>query len=474
MILTLLDARGTLLRLIRTAGREPDDEGAPRGGRLCRPRRSAFSGCFSRVPPRRRRLSRRRPPWNRTSVAAGPTPGISPGGWASPTTRPIPSRNSCDFRTGCDSRPRKPHAKSHGCIHCHTDVGNMHPEGSVHIGCTDCHGGRADCAEMSRWHTSRRRYPEAWRGSGNPVRSYTLLNHESPEFIRFVNPGDLRIAHIACGQCHANEVLQVRKSMMTHGCMLWGAALYNNGAVPRQVGRLRRKLQHARHTAASANGTAAHRGRNSDAWHPPVPRPTARRSRSASRATCCESLNGVAGFVPKAAIPERLEEPGRPRERLSNRGLGTENRTDPVFIGLQKTRLLDPTLNFLGTNDHPGDYRSSGCSACHVLYANDRDPVSSAFLARYGNEGHAAEHTDDWVQAVDPDDPQARAGASDPAQVRIADAQQPVHRLPCPSGHERAEQLLGIHVVGQRNRRRMDVSASAEGANGRRIHRARR
>ena len=43
------------------------------------------------------------------------------------------------------------------------------------------------------------RYPEAWRTSGNPVRSYTLLNHESPEFTRFVNPGDLRVAHISCG-----------------------------------------------------------------------------------------------------------------------------------------------------------------------------------------------------------------------------------------------------------------------------------
>src|SRR5690606_35007555 len=82
-------------------------------------------------------------------------------------------------------------------------------------------------------------------------------------------------------------------------------------------------------------------------------------------------------FRPEVGIPERLEEAGRPRERLSERGLGTQNRTDPVFISLQKTRLLDPTLNFLGTNDHPGDYRSSGCSACHVLYANDRSPVHS-------------------------------------------------------------------------------------------------
>ncbi len=115
-------------------------------------------------------------------------------------------------------------------------------------------------------------------------------------------------------------------------------------------------------------------------------------------------------FRAEAGIPERLEEPGRPRERLSNRGLGTENRTDPVFIGLQKTRLLDPTLNFLGTNDHPGDYRSSGCSACHVPYANDRDPTHSAFLAKYGNRGRAAAAIDEWVTAVDPTIPKDEPG----------------------------------------------------------------
>src|SRR5262249_42283152 len=32
-------------------------------------------------------------------------------------------------------------------------------------------------------------------------------------------------------------------------------------------------------------------------------------------------------------------------------------------------------------------YRSSGCTACHVIYANDRSPVHSAGYARYGNRG---------------------------------------------------------------------------------------
>src|SRR5262249_2903407 len=92
-------------------------------------------------------------------------------------------------------------------------------------------------------------------------------------------------------------------------------------------------------------------------------------------------------FINDTGIPERLEDPGKPRTRLSDRGLGTKNRTDPVFVGLQKTRLLDPTLNFLGTNDHPGDFRSSGCTSCHMIYANDRSPIHAGPYAKYGNMG---------------------------------------------------------------------------------------
>ena len=63
------------------------------------------------------------------------------------------------------------------------------------------------------------------------------------------------------------------------------------------------------------------------------------------------------------------------------------NRTDPVLLGLQKTRLHDPLLGFLGSNDHPGDYRSSGCTACHVVYANDRSPTNSGYWSKYGHRG---------------------------------------------------------------------------------------
>ncbi len=70
-----------------------------------------------------------------------------------------------------------------GCVHCHTNVGNMHPENTVQIGCTDCHGGNAQTIDKHCAHVQPQ-MAGAWRTSANPVRSYTLLNHESPEFIR--------------------------------------------------------------------------------------------------------------------------------------------------------------------------------------------------------------------------------------------------------------------------------------------------
>ncbi|HEY5907943.1 MAG TPA: hypothetical protein VIZ31_07845, partial [Vicinamibacteria bacterium] len=89
----------------------------------------------------------------------------------------------------------------------------------------------------------------------------------------------------------------------------------------------------------------------------------------------------------EVGLPDLFEEPGKPDKGLSPRGPGTLNRTDPVILGAQKTRLVDPLMSMLGTNDHPGDYRSSGCSACHVVYANDRARSNSAAYAAGGNRG---------------------------------------------------------------------------------------
>jgi hypothetical protein len=284
--------------------------------------------------------------------------------------------------------PQAASAKSAGCLSCHRGQHEPHckPE-TVRLGCVDCHGGNPQTDDQRQAHVWPR-FPEAWGSSGNPARSYTLLNHESPEFIRFVNPGDLRIAHLSCGTmgCHGDQVLQVRKSMMTHGSMLWSSALYNNGSFPKKWARFGES--YSMHGAPQRLQTVP----------PPSPSETARKGvvpmlDPLPRFEASQPGNVLRIFErgrlepQELGLPNPFEDPGKPRAGLSDRGLGTRNRTDPVFIGLQKTRLFDPTLNFLGTNDHAGDYRSSGCTACHVIYANDRSKVNSGPYAVFGHDG---------------------------------------------------------------------------------------
>jgi hypothetical protein len=278
--------------------------------------------------------------------------------------------------------------KSAGCLSCHQGQKDPHckPE-TVRLGCVDCHGGDAGTSDKQLAHI-RPRFPDAWVTTGNPARSYTLLNHESPEFIRFVNPGDLRVAHLGCGTmaCHTDQVLRVRKSMMTHGAMLWGSALYNNGSVPFKMARFGESY--------SMNGAP----QRLQTVPPPTPLETARkgvvpfldplpRFEAAQPGNILRIFERGRRDPAEIGIPNPFEDPGRPRAGLSERGLGTRNRTDPVLVSLQKTRLFDPTLNFLGTNDHPGDYRSSGCTGCHVIYANDRSSVNSGPYAVFGHQG---------------------------------------------------------------------------------------
>ena len=172
--------------------------------------------------------------------------------------------------------------KSAGCLSCHirTDQPTMHVNPVVVLSCTDCHGGdatvtrpaaansggqpgprlgsgrqsgaeeahgpspyAADCpaplddagyrAALDAAHVQPR-YPETWHYpySRNPENSFALLNLESPEFVRFVNPSDYRVAREACGACHLPIIQASERHLMSTGAMFWGGAAYNNGILP--------------------------------------------------------------------------------------------------------------------------------------------------------------------------------------------------------------------------------------------------
>ena len=309
---------------------------------------------------------------------------------------PTAARTNLWGMTSADARCR-----SVGCNDCHQGIEDMH-NGKVNLGCIDCHGGHAEVRLPAGAQKGSAEYKDAqnkahvqprlaglWKTSANPQQSAAQLNRESAEFIRFVNPGDLRVAALSCGttDCHTRDVHNVGKSMMTTGAMLWGAALYNNGSYPLKNYRFGESYD--------ANGTPQRLIT--------VPQPTKEETEKKGVLPYLDPLprweithmgNILRTFerggrkAGEVGLPNPEEAPGKPTQNLlSPRGFGTLLRTDPVFLGLQKTRLIDPMLSFLGTNDQPGDYRSSGCTACHVVYANDRDAFHSGPYAQFGHDG---------------------------------------------------------------------------------------
>jgi len=321
------------------------------------------------------------------------------------TAEPAPARQS---QANAD-------AKSVGCLTCHeqTDSNSMHLSIAVNLGCTDCHGGDHNVSRAigvspgsSAYENLRDsahvlpRYPDDWHfpSSANPERTYTLLNREAQQFIRFMNPSDYRVVEQSCGACHQDIIEKSMRSLHATGAMLFGGAAYNNGILPFK--------NYILGESYTSDGTAA------IIKGPVVPE----NLRDAVAATgvlpellplpAWESIKpgdifrvferggrNIGNLFPETGLPnalgllQRLEEPGRPDIRQSNRGPGTGARISVPIINLTKTRLNDPLTWFMGTNDQPGDYRNSGCAACHVVYANDRDPKHSAAYAQYGNEG---------------------------------------------------------------------------------------
>jgi outer membrane protein OmpA-like peptidoglycan-associated protein len=316
--------------------------------------------------------------------------------------------------------PEEVAAKSAGCSSCHTQTDNasMHPNAAVNLGCTDCHGGnaavtlspgvaRGTAAYMKAQESAHvlPRYPSQWHypSSANPERTYTLLNRESPEFIRFINPSDFRVVRESCGACHQQVIEASVRSMHATGVMLWGGASYNNGILDFKnyilgenytrdgVGAIL-KGPVIQDQQAAFNANILPQLYPLPAWESVKPGDIFRVFERGGR--------NAGNLFPETGLPdskgelEEIEEPGRPDFRASNRGPGTGSRISVPVINITKTRLNDPNLWFMGTNDQPGDYRQSGCAACHVVYANDRDPAHSSIYASAGHDG--------MTQTIDP------------------------------------------------------------------------
>ena len=260
---------------------------------------------------------------------------------------------------------------SAACQKCHAGIEQMHPEVDVKdvktgkeesraLTCVECHGGNGDGADKAHAHVQPKNTQlfakRAYRKS-----SYAAINGEAPEFIRFMNPSDLRIAHNTCGNCHAEIVRSMRKSIMSHNAMVHNAVFYNNGAIERKVPIYGEAFTEHGEPALLSDDSFGPEAAKRGALPRVQPHPE-----------------------PKATVAQdifRIFEPGNfvAGQRLA----GTDAKISVVYLNVLKTRLNDPSLWFIGTNEQSGDYRHSGCAACHSLYANDRDgfPAPPGFKA---------------------------------------------------------------------------------------------
>src|SRR5262245_14282138 len=273
---------------------------------------------------------------------------------------------------------------SDGCMTCHVNAKDPHPV-QQSLTCVDCHGGNGTATTKDEAHP-RPAFPDVWKSSANPHATYTLLNHERHEWIRFVNPSDLRVAAVVCARCHEAIVRSVQKGSMTNSAQVYSTELYNNASVPFKDAMIvenytpRGEAQIIHTNPPPTAEETRTKGVLPTLW--PFPRFEVGQPGNIFRVF-------ERGGGPKSELgnPNREDIPGQPDVFVSNRGYGTQASVDPVLLGAQKVRLNDPVLSFLGTNDSPGDYRQSGCASCHVVYANDRDPFNAGPYAAHGNRG---------------------------------------------------------------------------------------
>lgn len=260
----------------------------------------------------------------------------------------------------CNLHPQDPACQADAaCIRCHGLQGqaaeggieNAHPW--AYLGCVACHGGvgvdPANPLRMMSKEESHIPIPGeiAEAGSVTTPTETTYRNHYlgragveklagGLEWVRFMNPGDLRIVDQTCakGGCHEGAGEKVRRSTMSTLVGKYDAMLQAVG-VPRHrdVAPLLGDDSVGKHLATYG-------------------------------AVDVQDPQWSRDGAPAGSVPAVRALVTRDREQL---GLGTYTEEDILKETMNKL-CGNCHLNNNGSNDKFGVFRSSGCTACHMPY----------------------------------------------------------------------------------------------------------
>mgnify|MGYP003859691489 CR=1 FL=1 len=273
------------------------------------------------------------------------------------------------------------------CMQCHNGtlendysgpgIENPHPfEGAANIRCTTCHGGNPNGTDMVTSHvppppeigddafqtTNAKAYFNRLTLAGmDKFPDYEVggQNYTAIDYLQFVNPGDLRVTKNArgCGECHVNHSEAVNDSLLATEAGVWSGAAFAIGAD---------SLLPANQNLHG--GTASYMG---------------------FRATDDPAFNIATAVV--GAIGEIIEAPvysvfgqtggnnifnnnnylaaGLDDDRDAQNRVISGSPLANLFVEQVSFTCGDCHLGSAGANNRAGDFRSSGCSACHMPYS---------------------------------------------------------------------------------------------------------
>jgi hypothetical protein len=218
-----------------------------------------------------------------------------------------------------------------GCIRCHEGIEDMHP--GADLSCTDCHGG--DGAARSKFEAHV--HP---LGSIPDDESVPRLT-EDLAWRRFRNPMDLRVAKTTCEGCHPGALATLRKSLHGTTAGHLSDGFYEMGLTDERESRY--------------------------AIFPERERPTGEHE--------------VGKLIQVPAFRHDL-----PKDELST------HYTDLARKECMQCHLWSEGRAVRGRVGFDGDYRGSGCAACHVRYSLDGLTDSADPTVARNEPGHAARH----------------------------------------------------------------------------------
>ncbi len=221
-----------------------------------------------------------------------------------------------------------------GCLACHRPI---QPDGSEagierahplvdgqELSCQDCHGGDPDARKQSEAHVKP--------APGAPAFIKNLstgeLDEVSADYLRFINPGDYRVTAMTCGAgspaskgsgCHQELVEVVKTSQMATFSGELGVARYRAGE--QRSGAGIKAIKDVRDPDFRAGAEP-----------------------------------GTVGALEAMEAPTIMP--------------GSTEIGPYQDLYLTKACMRCHTWSF-GDNKFPGDFRSSGCSACHMVYSDD-------------------------------------------------------------------------------------------------------